>query len=60
MNAFDLKNCVSHEDRIYAWDNRTKSVVEVELFSVSIKEVPEEVLKKLLASANKSVEGGKL
>ena len=52
MYVFDLKNCVVFEDRVFAWDSRTKSVVELEMLSLPVKEVPEEVLKSLLNAAN--------
>jgi hypothetical protein len=52
--TFDLKNCVTWDNRTFVWDTRTKSVVEIEMRAVSIAETPEEVIKALLTAASKN------
>lgn len=53
MSTFDLRNCVTYENRIFAWDTRTKSIVEIEMVSISVAEAPEEAVKALLIAAGR-------
>ena len=57
MHTFDLANCVRAGDHAFAWDAWSKSIVRIELTSVSVKDVPEEVVKTLLAAANNTRKG---
>jgi hypothetical protein len=53
MYTFDLKDCVRVDDKTYVWDTHTKSIVELEMCAVAIKDCPEEVVKALLTVAGR-------
>jgi hypothetical protein len=57
MDCFDIKNCIRFEDKFedktYFWDAATKSVVELGMQRIDIKDCPERVIEALLIAANR-------
>jgi hypothetical protein len=59
VDTFDLKDCVRIDDKVYVWDTRTKSIVELDMRAIALADCPESAVRALLTVGGRRKQSAK-